>query len=791
MSARRYLCLSVAAGLAAGGLLVACGGPPQTGITTIEIVPSSSTIEVGSTYAFEATAKTAAGAAVTATFTWKSSNPVAASIVGGVVTGLAPGTSHITASAGGVTSAATLVTVVAATSPTSYQLIDQALERGEIDTETALAYKVFATFADARLPAEYQSDDAGRDGTLLLSELSRRLSSLSQSTRSELAPFLLPPPVPGSWFAASSANGIVTMQVEWATVITANDEVKIWYRSDHPQDATRAATLAAEIDGHLWPTLTGLLREPMPDCGATCPEGGGDSRVDIYLVRVGRSAVVGASNTGPTSAYMLLEPDESFGIVAHEFAHLIQFAYPVASADEYDWLFEATAQWAMDYAYPAANSDPDFPASHEEQDMAASFLTKPSTSLETVNDDHEYGTYLFPFYLAGQGRAAVGVIRTIWEKATMSDSLAAVNSAIADRGGFEEVWPLFTQRNWNQDPVADYRDWDQLTEGASPKISFGIGAPGKDQLDTDVPHLAAFYYHFTFTTEKVKSVVIDNPYAAGADQHAHVNALAKIGGQWRAPEDWTRLARKRYCREQPAEHIEELVIIVSNSAWNDRSHVLSGKKIDVDSRELGCTCDALAGVTNWIGTGGFTYQVVADDGLDRLEQTVGASVSAEFGSSTYGGSGTLTGSTNIDQSHQVYDPQGTLHFAASIGGSGQPVAAPFQDDESVLVLVLDPLACRYTVGVRAYVQATATDIVGATTEIVVRTGSFSTAWRSIPDDLNLSGSGSFTVHSTQYILGQPDLIDAFLLDNFYVHSILGEQGMGNAMVSWSLAPVPQ
>lgn len=670
----------------------------------------------------------------------------------------------------------------------SYQLIDEALADGEIDDETALAYKVFATFGDDRLPERFVGDDVGRDGTLLMAELSRRIDELTPTTRAELEPFLLPPPAPGSWF--QSQSGVLSpQQVTWGTLTTRNDKVKVWWQTRYPEDAARAEKYVNALNDRIWGSLTGLLREPLPDCGAACPQGGGDTRIDIYLVNVGRSAVTGASSTGASSAFMLLDPADSFAVLAHEFMHVIQYAYPMASDDEYDWLFESTAQWAMDFVYPTSNGDADHPATHEEQEAAGAFLLAPEKSLEFVNDDHEYGAYVFPFYLAGAGKDGAAV-RVIWERATMPSSLAAINAAVMDRGGLVDVWPRFVAHNWNAEPVDDYRSWDQLMVGAPAKVNFVVGAPGKDRLESNVPHLAAFYYHFEFTTEQVRSVVIENPYASGGDQHAHVQVVAKIGGQWREPEDITRAERKRYCRERPEEHVEELLLMVSNSAWQDRNHKLSGGDIVVDAKEAGCTCDALDGVTQWAGTGGFSFDTVADDGVNKLELSVSADVSSEFAATITGGAGTALGNTSIDKTLSGYDSQGVLHFLSSVVGSGAPVPAPVQGDTSTLVLVLDPAACRYTMGVRTYVNAVATDIQGETTEVVATVGSFSTAWRPIPDDLHLTGGGGFRVHSSQFILGQDDLIDAFLFDDFYLKSILGEDGMGTASVSWDLAPVP-
>ena len=86
-----------------------------------------------------------------------------------------------------------------ASGPTSEQLIDEALARGEIDSETALTYKVFAAFSDARLPSVYRGNDQGLVDSHILAEVQARYASLSAATQANLDPFLIPPAYVGSW----------------------------------------------------------------------------------------------------------------------------------------------------------------------------------------------------------------------------------------------------------------------------------------------------------------------------------------------------------------------------------------------------------------------------------------------------------------------------------------------------------------------------------------------------------------------------------------------------------------
>lgn len=110
----------VVAAVALGGLLAACGGGGAgggggggSGVATIVVSPASASIAVGATQAFTAVAKDANGNTLSGvSFTWQSSNTAVASInSSGLATGIAAGTTQITAKAGNVTSNAATLTV--------------------------------------------------------------------------------------------------------------------------------------------------------------------------------------------------------------------------------------------------------------------------------------------------------------------------------------------------------------------------------------------------------------------------------------------------------------------------------------------------------------------------------------------------------------------------------------------------------------------------------------------------------------------------------------------------------
>jgi hypothetical protein len=114
---RRLTALVIACGLL---LLSGCGGDGDGGpgsdqsVASITVASETLTVGTSATQSFTATAKNRAGNALKGvSFTWASSNTSIASVGSdGLVTGIAPGTSSITASAQGITSNPVSVTVV-------------------------------------------------------------------------------------------------------------------------------------------------------------------------------------------------------------------------------------------------------------------------------------------------------------------------------------------------------------------------------------------------------------------------------------------------------------------------------------------------------------------------------------------------------------------------------------------------------------------------------------------------------------------------------------------------------
>lgn len=533
--------------------------------------------------------------------------------------------------------------------PTSAELIDQALADGDITSEQAILYRVYAVFADPRLPSEFAGPGgSGSNEDEALDEAREAWETLSQATRDALDPFFLPPFHAGSWYSlrhggpgplnagqttAAAENGSIPppgvgqcveygnrVDSGWQFVGTTNGKVKIWWDSsrDYYDGASKANSIKADIDGRIWGALGEALRQPAPDAGSADVSGpcrGGDDRVDLALnnelVPTKRGTDISghaggfAEEYGDTSCegpgYTVirssLEGSELRATVAHELAHLGMFNFNlVGTCSKYIWMHEATATWFEDHAYPTQ-------IENLEHKRLPSFLTTPEKSLELYErrGERQYGAYLFFFYLARKHGAST--VKGIWNQTeSHGDQLDAIEAGLSAQGGLDDVWPAFARHNWNRDPIKLYESWDAIQHAAkmvpaSTGAAYGGGSPPTDVnqrvvLPTQIPHLGAKYYGFSFTDD-VNYVEFKNDLHG--DGNAHVQAMVHIAGQgWKnAPDnfvDWSDRQQVRFCRLDEAQAVDQIYIVISNAGKAAGDTLTSEPAVITKS-----TCPALEG----------------------------------------------------------------------------------------------------------------------------------------------------------------------------------------------------
>lgn len=469
--------------------------------------------------------------------------------------------------------------------PNSIELIDAALERADIDEETAHMYRVFASFADERLPAEYQGrDDLPGEPMETLELAALAYDSFSPATQAAIAPYFTRPAEPGSWVslqAGASAQPAGADNITWQTFDAAGGKVKVWAQERYEGDVAKAQGIASAVTAKIWPKLLEVMgREPVSDL--LLDNNGGSGALDIYLVHAPRDedndlewlgVAEPAFPDGTCFAARYLNVDSTAPLgsettkgllqtVTHEVFHAFQFAFPLATGcwtPEYAWFVEASATWSEEYVYPNAQS---------EHEYNGEFFNPIYRSLDSREGRREYGAYLFPWHMARIG--GVSYIRDAWTNFATQHVLEGLNSTMATTGGFDEQLPKYALYNWNRAPVDDYKTSDKVTKGAFPFNGLQPLAVQTIEMNLQLAYLASKYYHFKITDQPT-FVEFKNTVAEEAVPHSAVWGIVKINGQWQEPEDWTDLSRKDWCREDPDENVQELVIVFTNSDWADKN----------------------------------------------------------------------------------------------------------------------------------------------------------------------------------------------------------------------------
>ncbi|MFO0724707.1 MAG: hypothetical protein U1E65_13075 [Myxococcota bacterium] len=550
---------------------------------------------------------------------------------------------------GADTSSVAIVLEVAAagssTTPLALDLIQAARATGQLGDEDALRFEMFAAFQDARLPAAFRGPSGGLE-TGVSAEIAARWDSLSPATQDELWPFFVPPIYAESWYAQASHHGRARLldgppcaggpDPTWTFVENPSGHTRVWYRRSDPLETVgRAHAVADEVDNRIWPSLvTGAgLAAPLDDSDAFC--NGGNERLDIYLAPMGVLGHV-ATDLGETDGrglaskhapvFMLVDLDHAVGedlkgTLAHEFVHACQWAYDLPMAEvRYGWLLDSTANWGVDAVYQR-----EIQTEHRKPgNSMEAFLDEPNKSLFAApgpKDVRPYGKWLFHLFLARTlGPSTIGAI---WRQAESTTSvIVPVDRAI--QGGLAEQWPKFALAAWNNDPVASssFEAWDDVRVGSRPQDGLNPMEIQKDQetaVAFELEPLSSEVQRFVVRDTTLRTLIFRNGFtyrlergdlraalgqsapqgtgylasdlSASARKGRKIQALLKIGGVWQAqPEDWTDRPYRAFCRDDAAEHVEEIVVVYSYAAFEDGAPSASAPDVPslFTGNDLGC-----------------------------------------------------------------------------------------------------------------------------------------------------------------------------------------------------------
>ena len=543
-----------------------------------------------------------------------------------------------------------LVNLSSTLPPTSFELIDLALQQGKLDAETALMYKVFSNFGDARLPAEFRAEVVGGEAGLFMNEVVQAYPALSAGAQSVLAPFFIPPFQAGSWAAQASPSFARSAPGDWASISAAGGKARVWYKKGDAEIQRKAGVVAGALTGKVWPMETSLMgRNPIPD----------SSGVQNFVVfdhyRTGWNStfvpfgpyagMAVPQSCSPTASVIYINPalkdtgNSAFiGLVettAHEFMHALQFSFVLAvdPCTEYNWLAEATATWAEDYVYPGHNT---------EWRVAQFYLDSPHLAINNTKNWRDYGEYLLVYYYT-QLNNYPEAVRDAWTAAGSMDSLLSFSTL----GGmsYDQVASL-----WNKEPFDTFfKDSDGLDKLVKPWLDTTLQASGGFKaynIDDYLKPGGARFYHYkidpsvrTITyLNGLTTKISQGPYDGLADDFvytqedvsledmrgAEVVVMVKYAGLDQ-PYTFYAPSRLDFCQDWLTQKVSELVVININNDMTDRDRYLKStgelSKILVSS----APCMKLTGtasktfrwdsVTESLSASGLEYEFIAYDYL--------------------------------------------------------------------------------------------------------------------------------------------------------------------------------
>jgi hypothetical protein len=359
------------------------------------------------------------------------------------------------------------------------------------------------------------------------------------------------------------------------------------------------AKIVADNAETVYSAVTGAFgRVPPSDLGVSASCNGGDAKLDIYVtageIKPGTKAVTIAYNGCGSPSFIIMkagsDPKKIRNTLAHEFFHTLELGdYKFSAAcDDYQWLGEATANLCMDLSFKDDQVEHDDFARYFAFGERMAPIDEPYKN--NVYRSNGYADYVFLQYLARKfGTAAV---KAIWDGTESADSVHALATAVDAQGGLKNVWPEFALASWNDDqamPAGAFYGYDSFKYGIKKAFDEGDagresgqksvkvdlkGAPRKtfDLLGSapsagggkELPRLSIQADYFKFTDDTVRSVMFLNTLGLADIPELKVQAIPKLGGQWKAPEDWTKVGSKMFCRDKKDERLEELVVIFSN-----------------------------------------------------------------------------------------------------------------------------------------------------------------------------------------------------------------------------------
>jgi hypothetical protein len=602
----------------------------------------------------------------------------------------------VSGAAGTETATTKLQLDVQAPQPKTQQLIQAALDAGQIDLGTSLVYRAQAAFGDSRLPETFVGSGPAEEDIALFADIEDARPKLPQSILDQLAPYLARPDDPASVFNEGQPT---QRERPTATPLSAverctSDGTRQWITSRstlHPVRAWALCVGAQSIDEAAQNDLAKVIgvvdkayEKMLANMGPAKPDLVGDEAIDVYVVnsvvgpprpagpyRVGdnrgaawpQAPYAGNSSSGfiVMPAWRLAEADYQLTLI-HELFHVLQFAHNYRLARH--WFTEASATWSSFHFNRTAEIRHADNKSHHEENFGG-FQADSHSLLSTGNLYHPYQSYIWPLFMEQDGDASM--IGDAWRQFGNLTTFEQATNALDFLLPFKDYFRKFAVRNWNEallpgDPIGKrYKALDDPFPDAGqypPKaITARALAPARPlSLPAEIEALAAKYFRFEVEASSgIQSVEFDFNGLSGRE-HLSVDALIRNADGWVAkPVSLDGEPKPIFCfdlgpsSETVRGSFVELRLVLSN-----HGHVASnrvGGNLQVGPSRGGCA--------GW--TGEIRWSNLTDvPGVQRNEVSTVASVTFKVDENPPGGSTAGVVPHKVSRGHLTYRAELTM-----------------------------------------------------------------------------------------------------------------------------------
>lgn len=454
----------------------------------------------------------------------------------------------------------------------SLKLIDKALEENRIDYETGLVYKAFAVFKHPGLPAAFRSDTKTDGGTSTFNEIRRNWDDLSEETKKRLEPFFINPLDPRSILFVGDEEGekgaglFDGVGKAYAArpkhhglkyFVTKNGKVKIWYKK-HQKKIAEMVRDAFDKDRIYEKETTLMGRHPLSDNG----EVGDDAKIDFFFRKMGSHGLCEARVEGSSrKTYPWIwinediksKPDLVKDTAAHEFFHGIQYAF---DSLEDTWWQEATATWAEHFVYPSLDI---------EQERLEEYFREFAMcrSLTTYDMSHEYGAYVFPYFLAQKYGNAM--IKKIWEacEPAQVNAVKAIDTTVP--GKLTGALKTFAVWLYNEEPFKFFKDHgEDFPIKPEMETTFLSGKP--PNMSADIQPLGILLDRHKVDKPTIRSVDFEPGKLRLKYPDVHIMALIELKNGESRTEDWSERDVVNFCFDMPEEDLKQVTLAFVNTS---------------------------------------------------------------------------------------------------------------------------------------------------------------------------------------------------------------------------------